>query len=65
MTEDTDSPSKKAQSILDELRAIIEEQEGTIADQQTQIENLLSEVDILTKSRDGLLDKVQQMEKLM
>ncbi|CAK8677657.1 unnamed protein product [Clavelina lepadiformis] len=57
------SGSKRAQDLLAQLKAIIEEQETTISQQHIQITTLQSEVENLTKTRDALHQKVQQLEK--
>ena len=59
------SGSKRAQDLLAQLKAIIEEQETTISQQHIQITTLQSEVENLTKTRDALHQKVQQLEKTM
>lgn len=57
--------SHKAQEILQDLRSIIDEQEVTISQQHTDIENLQSKVKSLAFERDDLKQKIQKMEAVL
>ena len=56
------SKSTKAQNLLGQLRSIVEEQEKTITQQQTQITNLKLEVQQLSKTNEDLLKRIKMLE---
>jgi len=53
-----------ARDLLGQLKAIIEEQESTIAHQNQRIKSLQTEVETLNKTCEELREKNQHLEKL-